>query len=95
MLKREQNELVKQSQVVKDSLYALAHRVPQINNMVSSELLDLELNLSNSNSYLEDLAIGKAMEKQQFVITSANNLALMLNEILDQIEKTNGQLNAW
>ena len=86
-LKRQQNELIKQSQIVKDSLYALAKRVPQINNMVSGELLDLELNLISSNDFMEEVVLPKAMEKQQYVITSLNNLSLMLNEILDQIEE--------
>ncbi len=87
VLKRQQNGLINQSLVVKDSLYALAKRVPQVNNLVSGELLDLEINLSSSNELMEELVLPKAMEKQQYVITSLNNLTLMLNEILDQIEE--------
>ncbi len=86
LLKRQQNELVNQSSIIKDSLYALANRTPQINNLVSNELLDMELNLSNSNSRLEENRIPQAIEKQQFVITSSNNLALLLDDILGQIQ---------
>ena len=36
---------------------------------------------------LEQREIPKAAEKQQFVMTSTNNLALLLSEILEQMQK--------
>lgn len=85
--KKIQNNLSNQSQVIKDSLYALAGRTPQINNIVSNELLSMELNLNKSINEMEEGSIAKATSSQQFVITAANNLALLLNEALDRLEE--------
>jgi len=48
-LNQEQNRIINQSQIVKDSLYALAMRTPQINSTVNNELLNMEMNLSKAN----------------------------------------------
>src|SRR5690606_19286356 len=47
-LNRIQKRIKDQSQIVKDSLYALAKRTPQINSMVNNELLNMELNLDKA-----------------------------------------------
>jgi len=85
-LNRKQKKLINQSGIVKDSLYALARRTPQINTMINNELLSLELHLKKSAEQMEEAQIPGARASQQFVITSANNLALMLNEALENLE---------
>ncbi len=86
-LNQRQKKIVDQSKIVKDSLYALAMRTPQISNLVNNELLNLELNLEKTSGQMEEALFPQARASQQFVITSLNNLALMLNEVLDNIEK--------
>src|SRR5690606_37988286 len=44
-LNRIQNRIKDQSKIVKDSLYALAKRTPQITSIVNNELMNMELNL--------------------------------------------------
>jgi hypothetical protein len=85
-LNRIQKTIVDQSKVIKDSLYALAMRTPQITSMVNNELLVMEKNLINSKEQMEEALFPNARVSQQFVITAANNLALMLNEALEQLE---------
>ncbi len=85
-LTRAQDNLQMQSVVIKDSLYALAKRIPQISTVVNNELLSMELNLGKSIASLEEGLIPSARGRQQFVITSANNLALLLSDILKQIQ---------
>jgi DNA-binding transcriptional MerR regulator len=83
----EQKRISDQSKIVKDSLYALALRTPQINSLVNNELMSMELNLEKIRDQLEDAQFSNARVSQQFVITAVNNLALLLNEALENLEK--------
>ncbi len=85
-LNQQQKRIIDQSNVVKDSLYALAMRTPQINSMVNNELLNMEINLDKSASEMEEGLFPNAKLSQLFTITSINNLALMLNEALENLE---------
>ncbi len=82
-----QRKLKDDAQIVKDSLLALSKRVIEIEPIVNKEI-----NLINSNmlSTIENLADRKtkvATEKQQYVMTSLNNLALLLDEALQQMQQ--------
>lgn len=83
---RSQRSLIGQNSVIQDSLYALANRVPQINNVVSNELLSLSSNLNRSLAVLADDNYAQSMVHQQLVFTAANNLTLLLSDILENIE---------
>jgi hypothetical protein len=85
-LNRDQKRILEQSQIVKDSLYALAMRTPQITSMVNNELLSMEIYLKRANEEMQEALFPNARVSQQFVVTSLNNLALMLNEALENIE---------
>jgi hypothetical protein len=89
-LSRTQRKLRDDARVVEDSLFALSKRVPQLQGIVNREM-----NLVNSNM---DRAVGhlgearadqrekpKAAERQQHAMTSLNNLALLLDEALQQM----------
>ena len=86
-LNKQQKRIIDQSQIVKDSLYALAMRTPQINSTVNNELVTMELNLDKAALEMEEALFPQARSSQQFVITSTNNLALLLNEALENLEK--------
>ncbi len=86
-LNQQQKRIIDQSGIVKDSLYALAKRTPQINSLVNNELLSMELNLKKSADQMEEAQFPNARVSQQFVITATNNLALLLNEALDNLEQ--------
>ncbi len=83
----EQDKLIKQSEVVKDSLYALANRTPEIGNVVTKELLTLELAMNKAVGELEESRMNTALREQQMAITAANNMALFLSEALDNLQK--------
>ncbi|MBW6535564.1 MAG: hypothetical protein K0B11_11180 [Mariniphaga sp.] len=86
-LNLQQRRIKDQSRIVKDSLYALAKRTPQINSMVNNELITLELNLDKAMDEMSEGLYPNARASQQFVMTASNNLALMLNEALENLEK--------
>jgi hypothetical protein len=83
---RKQRDLLIQSGVVRDSLYALAKRAPQIDNIVNNELMGMSVNLDRSAELVSEGLFSQAATNQQLVITSSNNLALLLSDILRQLE---------
>ncbi len=86
-LNLKQRRIMDQSQIVKDSLYALAKRTPQINSLVNNELITMEMNLEKAMDEMTEGLIPNARASQQYVMTATNNLALMLNEALENLEK--------
>ncbi|MCW0481462.1 DUF4175 family protein [Gaoshiqia sediminis] len=83
----EQHIIRDQSSVVKDSLYALAKRTPMISGKINVELLKLEQALNQSIDFMSEGNISHSMRHEQSALTSANELALFLNEALENLEK--------
>ena len=86
-IKIKQKNMQSQVEFVKDSLYALSKRTPEISSIINKELLALEHNVNFSFDNLESGNIGGSRMYQQYVITAANNLALFLSEALENIKK--------
>lgn len=84
----EQSNMKEDFQIINDSLKALAYRVPQINKTISDELYKISANLRDVKQKLEERKINYASINQNKVMTSANNLALLLSEILNQMRKS-------
>ncbi len=76
--------------VIRDSLNALAERLPAINYMIQKELSVVNQNLNKSIDLLRDGKKRMAQSNQQLIMTSANNLALMLSEIIQQMQNQEG-----
>ena len=84
---QEQNKLADDSQIIEDSLLALSKRVVQIQATINKEIAAINNNMTKATKELEERKIEKTVERQQFVMTSTNNLALLLSEILEQMQK--------
>lgn len=94
--RRTQRRIVEDTKSVRDSLYELAERQPKIASFIDKELNSIE---SNHELALEDLdeffganarrdnRRGSLAIRQQYVMTSYNNLALMLNESLQDMQQ--------
>ncbi len=85
-LNREQLEISKSTEIVNDSLVALAKRVVELSSMINEELNDLGYNLEKALDYSEERETDPLMQHQQYAMTSYNNLALMLAEVLEQMQ---------
>ena len=85
-LVRKQKQLVLDSKIIEDSLFALSKRAVKIQSKINTEITQIKDNMKQSQNYLEERKIKKSSEKQQFVMTSANNLALLLSEILKNMQ---------
>lgn len=87
----DQNRLKENFEVIEDSLYALASRNPQISTVITKEILSIKNDISQSVHALEQLKTSTSRKKQQYVMTSANNLALLLDEVLQQMQQSMAQ----
>ncbi len=87
----QQNHLSYVTTVTKDSLYALANRTPSISKKVTDELLKLDYSLNQSISELTEGNFSTVLVYQQNSITSVNEMALFLNEALENLENQDGE----
>jgi hypothetical protein len=90
-----QKKLHDDSKMIEDSLLALSKRVPQIKATVNREISAINMNMEKAIDEITEAPTpsfdGKnhkeeALSRQQFAMTSINNLALMLNESLSQMQ---------
>ncbi len=86
-LGQQQLKLKDDAKVVEDSLYALANRVVQLQSFVTRELNDMKSYMNESVKSIKDRQINVATSKQQFAMTSMNNLALMLSDVFNQMQQ--------
>ncbi len=82
----DQKRLQDGTRIIEDSLVALGTRVPEIKETVYNELEAIKSNLDKSIQTLEEQNGGQAAAYQQFVMTAANNLALLLDQALQQMQ---------
>ncbi len=85
-LSQRQIKLKDDAKVVEDSLRALAERVFQIESFVTRELTNMNDYLDQSIEAVKERRPRVAITKQQFAMTAINNLALLLNDVLDQMQ---------
>jgi hypothetical protein len=91
-----QNKLGDDSKILEDSLYALSRRQVQIKATINREMSAINNNIQKSLDNMSERETAKALTQQQLVMTSANNLALMLSDVLqamqeDMAKKTSGE----
>ena len=86
-LSQEQLKLSDDAQIIEDSLLALADRVFQIQSFVTREVKDMNSYMDGSMESLRERQQYKAISQQQFAMTSINNLALLLNDVLGQMQQ--------
>ena len=87
-LSEEQLKIQDDSKIIKDSLLALANRVMALSSFVTRELNEMDAQLEKSSSAIRDREQAKAVGYQQLSMTSMNNLALMLENVLDQMQQS-------
>lgn len=85
-LSQDQLRLVENSKVIEDSLRSLASRVLQISNFVTREIDQINRSLENALKSIKERNIGSSTSHQQFAMTSMNNLALLLDDVMQQMQ---------
>lgn len=86
-----QNRLHRHSRMIRDSLFSLSKRIFTLAPAINKETAAMEQHLKASVKAIEDRNTGLAATRQQYVMTHANNLALMLNETLSNLMQMQSQ----
>ncbi|MCX6294720.1 MAG: DUF4175 domain-containing protein [Bacteroidetes bacterium] len=95
-INQKQKKLKDDAKMVEDTLLALSKRVPQIAAAVNKEISAINMNMEKALDEVTEAQTpsidGKnhkqeALSRQQFAMTSINNLALMLSEALSQMQE--------
>ena len=82
-----QNTLKTYFEHIDDSLYVLSMRLPEISVVIQKDLTDTHYNLDQSLENFAENRFRNGLSNQQYVMTSVNNLADFLSNILDNIQQ--------
>ena len=86
-LSQEQLKIADDSKVIEDSLYSLAKKVMQIEAFVTTEVTEMKNQIDESVKYIRERKLPQSASKQQFAMTSMNNLALLLSDTFKQMQQ--------
>jgi len=86
-LSQEQLNLKDDSKIINDSLLALSARVMAIASFVTRELNEMNQNMDASIEAIRERKKADAAVNQQLTMTSVNNLALMLDNVMRQMQE--------
>ncbi len=81
-----QGVLKQNFQHVDDSLYTLALRNPIVGTRINDLIADVDYNLEKSTERLSDNQIRNGISHQQYTITGANELAVLLADALNSMQ---------
>ncbi len=86
-LGRKQRAIIDDSKPVEDSLMALAKRQPKVAAFIDKELKEIKSNYGYVIDEIDEHRRRELTQHQQLVMTSYNNLALLLNESLQSMQQ--------
>jgi hypothetical protein len=92
-LAQKQKDIKDNLKTAEDSLYALSKRVPQIQSTINKEIAGINDHIDQALQNLGERQTPLASSNQQYAMTAMNNLALMLNEALEQLQKMKNKGN--
>ena len=86
-LGQQQKKIKDDTKIIEDSLFALSKRVKQVEHFINKEIGLVNNNLEKTIYQLGERNTYLVINYQQYVMTSMNNLALMLENSLDQMQQ--------
>ena len=84
---QQQKKLKDDAKMIEDSLFALSKRVVQLQSSINKEIGAINNNMEKTINFMADRQIPMAAARQQHIMTSINNLALLFDEALQQMQK--------
>ncbi|MFT6127568.1 MAG: hypothetical protein ACJAVA_002059 [Flavobacteriaceae bacterium] len=85
-----QNDLKLNFKHIDDSLFVLALRQPLISEKINSSITNIEFNLDKSLDRLAQNQIRQGISNQQYTVTNANELAVLLSDLLGNMQNQMG-----
>ncbi len=89
-LSQQQLKIKDDAKVIQDSLISLSKEDFRIQSVVTRKVNDMNRYLDESVVAIKERKKGEAIGKQQFVMTSINDLALMLDDVMSQMMNSMG-----
>lgn len=86
-LMKEQQKIKDDAKMVEDSLVELSKRVVQIESVVMTQTSEIKKNIDKGIFSLEQRAIPQTTVYQQTVMTSVNNLGVLLSEVMEKLQQ--------
>lgn len=92
-LKKRQLSVRNDFALVRDSIYALAKREPELGHSVYSKIDEINSSMTQSLSFISDNNKSRSAIQQQIILTNVNDLALIFAEIEQNMQQQmqNGQ----
>ena len=87
---RKQSNLREHFEHIDDSLFALSLRQPMLSERVNSQITNVFFNIDKALNQLSENQIYQGVASQQYTVTSTNELASFLSDVLDNM---NMQMN--
>ena len=85
-LGQEQRFLKDNAKIIEDSLTALSKRVAEISSFIDKEVTKMNFHMDKANSGFSVRNIPQTRTSQQTAMTHINNLAVMLSDVLKQMQ---------
>jgi len=92
-LTQQQKKLKDDMKMIEDSLFALSKELPMIESFVNKEVDNVNSYMQKTLDLLAERYIQDARGKQAYALTSINNLAVMLSEILKQMQEQMSEMS--
>ena len=86
-LGQQQKKLRDDAKVIEDSLFALSKRIAQLESTINREISSIHSNMDKAMDNIANRSTGQASSRQQYVMTSLNELALLLDDALQQLQQ--------
>ncbi|GAB2700917.1 ATPase [Mucilaginibacter koreensis] len=86
-LAQRQKDIKDNLKTAEDTLYALSTRVPQIQAAVNQEIKSINEHIASALTLMDERRTPEVNRHQQYAMTSMNNLALMLSEVMNQLQR--------
>ncbi|MBL7917065.1 MAG: hypothetical protein JNM96_01620, partial [Bacteroidia bacterium] len=83
---QEQKKLKDDAKIIEDSLLALSKRDPSVSSLINREISAINSNIEKTIKALSDRNTSEGAMRMQSSMTSVNNLALLLNESLENMQ---------
>jgi hypothetical protein len=86
-INQDQKDMIESSEMVKDSLMSLAVRVFQLNDIIQDEVGVISKEMNRSVEELQERRFSETLLHQQKSLTAINNLAVLLDEVIQQMQE--------
>ncbi len=84
---QEQKNIKDDLKMIEDTLFSISKRQIQIQPIIDKEVEKINMNLKYAIRHAEERHINAVRSRQQFIMTSVNNLALLLAESIDKMQQ--------